>query len=73
MRSNLLSVFAALALFGAQPALAQAPFSIGGGINGYSNQTITGSYTPPFILSALLVAVGPLAFWFIVGELRADE
>jgi MFS family permease len=31
----------------------------------------TGSYTPPFILAAALIAVGPLAFWFIVGELKA--
>ena len=32
----------------------------------------TGSYTPPFVLAAVLIAVGPLAFWFIVGELKAD-
>jgi nitrate/nitrite transporter NarK len=31
----------------------------------------TGSYTPPFILAAALIALGPLAFWFIVGELKA--
>lgn len=31
----------------------------------------TGSYTPPFILAAALIAAGPLAFWFIVGELKA--
>ena len=30
----------------------------------------TGSYTPPFILAAALIAVGPLAFWFIVGKLK---
>jgi MFS family permease len=30
----------------------------------------SGSYTPPFILAAVLIAIGPLAFWFIVGELR---
>lgn len=29
----------------------------------------TGSYTPPFILAAALIALGPLAFWFIVGEI----
>jgi ACS family D-galactonate transporter-like MFS transporter len=29
----------------------------------------TGSYAPPFILAATLIAVGPLAFWFIVGGL----
>jgi len=32
----------------------------------------TGSYTPPFVLAAALIAVGPLAFWFIVGELKAE-
>jgi MFS transporter, ACS family, D-galactonate transporter len=31
----------------------------------------TGSYTPPFVLAAVLVAVGPLAFWLIVGDLTA--
>ena len=31
----------------------------------------TGSYTPPFVLAAVLVAVGPLAFWLIVGDLKA--
>jgi MFS transporter, ACS family, D-galactonate transporter len=30
----------------------------------------TGSYTPPFVLAATLIAIGPLAFWFIVGELK---
>jgi MFS family permease len=29
----------------------------------------SGSYTPPFVLAAALIAVGPLAFWFIVGDL----
>ncbi len=33
----------------------------------------TGSYTPPFVLAAVLIAVGPLAFWFIVGELRSVD
>jgi MFS family permease len=33
----------------------------------------SGSYTPPFILAATLIAVGPLAFWFIVGELEEDS
>jgi MFS family permease len=28
----------------------------------------TGSYTPPFVLAAALIAIGPLAFWFIVGD-----
>ena len=29
----------------------------------------TGSYTPPFVLAAALIALGPLAFWFVVGDL----
>jgi ACS family glucarate transporter-like MFS transporter len=29
----------------------------------------TGSYTPPFILAAALIAAGPLAYWFIVGDI----
>jgi ACS family D-galactonate transporter-like MFS transporter len=29
----------------------------------------TGSYTPPFVLAAALIAVGPLAYWFIVGDI----
>jgi MFS family permease len=33
----------------------------------------TGSYTPPFILAAALIAVGPLAFWTIVGDLEGSE
>ena len=33
----------------------------------------TGSYTPPFVLAAALIAVGPLAFWFIVGGLEAER
>ena len=33
----------------------------------------TGSYTPPFVLAAALIAVGPLAFWLIVGELKAPD
>ncbi len=33
----------------------------------------TGSYTPPFVLAAALIAAGPLAFWFIVGELGAER
>jgi nitrate/nitrite transporter NarK len=31
----------------------------------------TGSYTPPFVLAAVLIAVGPLAFWLIVREVTA--
>ena len=33
----------------------------------------TGSYTPPFVLAAALIAIGPLAFWFIVGELKTNN
>jgi len=33
----------------------------------------TGSYAPPFMLAAALIAIGPLAFWFIVGDLTAVE
>lgn len=33
----------------------------------------TGSYAPPFVLAAALIAIGPLAFWFIVGELTAVD
>ena len=29
----------------------------------------TGSYTPPFVLAAVLIAVGPLAYWVIVGDI----
>jgi ACS family D-galactonate transporter-like MFS transporter len=29
----------------------------------------TGSYTPPFILAATLIALGPIALWSIVGNL----
>ena len=31
----------------------------------------SGSYTPPFVLAAGLIALGPLAFWMVVGELKA--
>jgi ACS family D-galactonate transporter-like MFS transporter len=31
----------------------------------------TGSYTPPFLLAAGLIATGSLAFWIIVGDLDA--
>jgi MFS transporter, ACS family, D-galactonate transporter len=30
----------------------------------------TGSYTAPFVLAALLIGVGPLALWTVVGELQ---
>ena len=29
----------------------------------------TGSYTPPFMLAATLIALGPIALWSIVGSL----
>jgi MFS family permease len=32
----------------------------------------TGSYTPPFVLSAVLIAIGPLAYWFIVGDISVN-
>jgi ACS family D-galactonate transporter-like MFS transporter len=32
----------------------------------------TGSYTPPFVLAAVLIAVGPLAFWLIVRDVNAE-
>ena len=30
----------------------------------------SGSYTPPFVLAAALIALGPLAFWFIVRDVE---
>jgi MFS transporter, ACS family, D-galactonate transporter len=33
----------------------------------------TNSYTPPFMLAAALIALGPIAFWVIVGELQPAE
>jgi len=33
----------------------------------------TGSYAPAFMLAAALIAIGPLALWFIVGELTAVD
>jgi len=32
----------------------------------------TGSYTPPFVLAAILIALGPLAFWLIVREVPGE-
>ena len=32
----------------------------------------TGSYTPPFVLAAALIALGPLAFWLIVGSVEGE-
>jgi nitrate/nitrite transporter NarK len=33
----------------------------------------TGSYTPPFVLAAALIALGPLALWLIVQELKPAD
>jgi MFS transporter, ACS family, D-galactonate transporter len=33
----------------------------------------TGSYVPPFVLAAVLIALGPLAIWLIVGDLTAVQ
>ena len=34
---------------------------------------VTGSYAPAFVLAAVLIALGPLALWLIVGDLRPPE
>jgi MFS family permease len=51
-----------------------------GNIAGILSPLITGfliqrtdSYTPPFILAAVMIALGPLALWFIVTELSAAK
>jgi MFS transporter, ACS family, D-galactonate transporter len=31
----------------------------------------SGSYVPPFVLAAVLIALGPLALWLVVGDLTA--
>ena len=33
----------------------------------------SGSYAPPFMLAAGLIALGPLALWLVIRELRAPE
>jgi MFS family permease len=33
----------------------------------------SGSYAPPFVLAATLIALGPLAFWVVVGDLPEDR
>jgi MFS transporter, ACS family, D-galactonate transporter len=33
----------------------------------------TGSYAPAFVLAAALIALGPLALWFVVGELKPPD
>jgi nitrate/nitrite transporter NarK len=35
--------------------------------------TATGSYTPAFVLAALMIATGQLFFWIIVGELKTQR
>ena len=32
----------------------------------------TGSYSPGFVLAAVMLLAGLLCYWFIVGELRSD-
>jgi MFS family permease len=51
-----------------------------GNIAGILSPLITGflidrtdSYTPPFVLAAALIALGPLAIWFIVRDLTAAD
>jgi ACS family D-galactonate transporter-like MFS transporter len=51
-----------------------------GNIAGILSPLITGflidrteSYTPPFVLAAALIGLGPLALWFIVRELKAAD
>ena len=51
-----------------------------GNIAGILSPLITGfliqrtdSYTPPFMLAAVMIALGPLALWFIVTELGAAK
>ena len=33
----------------------------------------TGSYAPAFVLAAVLIALGPLALWRVVGELKPPD
>jgi MFS transporter, ACS family, D-galactonate transporter len=33
----------------------------------------TGSYTPPFVLAAALIALGPIAYWVIVGSISRPQ
>jgi MFS transporter, ACS family, D-galactonate transporter len=33
----------------------------------------TGSYAPAFVLAAVLIALGPLALWLVVGELKPPD
>ncbi|MBI4664411.1 MAG: MFS transporter [Verrucomicrobia bacterium] len=34
---------------------------------------ITGSYTPAFVVAAVMIAAGQLSYWFIVGKLKATD
>ncbi len=34
---------------------------------------VTGSYTPAFVLAAVMIALGQLSFWFIVGKLKPND
>ncbi|MEO7192763.1 MAG: MFS transporter [Vicinamibacterales bacterium] len=42
-------------------------------ITGFLIQRSGGSYTPPFLLAAAMIAIGPLAFWFIVRDAAATH
>jgi MFS family permease len=42
-------------------------------MTGFLIQHSGGSYTPPFVLAALLIAIGPLAFLFIVDDLAGGH
>jgi MFS transporter, ACS family, D-galactonate transporter len=33
----------------------------------------TGSYTPAFVLAAVMIAAGQLSYWFLVGDLRNSQ
>jgi ACS family D-galactonate transporter-like MFS transporter len=61
----------------AETGLWTGVYNFVGNIAGILSPLITGfliaqtnSYTPPFVLAATLIALGPLAFWFIVGDLK---
>lgn len=42
-------------------------------ITGYLIAQNGGSYVPPFLLAAAMIALGPLALWFIAGKTKAAE
>jgi MFS family permease len=33
----------------------------------------TGSYTPAFVIAAVMIAAGQLSYWFLVGEIRCEK